>query len=197
MITAARSLALRAPRSYLTFTGGVLVAAIAALVAAGLLIGGSDRGSPRAGQRAADIGAFVAFERSVGELVGEGGSVVVFGMKPGVADIAEGGYPDDTLRHMAGGWLESFETLEAELAELRVPPFAAGAAAQLEAAFAAYSRTAALLLEAARADGAARAALVDAAAAAGTRADDLYDQALAALDAHRTRLGLPPKKEGS
>jgi len=196
---ATRPFSMPSARSYLTFVGAGLVSAISVVLVAGLFIDGDSGPAPSGAsrQRAADIGAFLSFEQTVADLGERGGAVVIYGMKPGVADIAQANYADDVLSRMANGWLGEFEALERELATLRASVFLDDAISQLKAAFAAYSRTAGALVDATAVTGDARAALIDRAVALGSEADELYDKALATIASHRSRLGLSQKKEGS
>jgi hypothetical protein len=111
----------------------------------------------------------------------QGGQVVVEGMRPGIADIAQQRLPDEVLVRMADGWLASMREVEAEIRDLAVPATLADAAVRIERAMHVYVRLAETLRDAASARGDARDLLIDDAVLLGQEADRLYDEALAML----------------
>jgi hypothetical protein len=178
----------------------VALACLAGALAAGsiqlALVGGGDDGSAvsRAERKAADIRSFLSYERAVQEVGERGAQVVIYGMKPGLSDIAESRLPSEVLVRMATGWARSVEQLRADLSALTPPAYLADAAAALDDAYGLYQRTAEALATAAASTGSVRAGLVEQAAALGNRADAAYDEALDALARARARLGLPEKE---
>lgn len=155
------------------------------LVAAGILAAGTFQ---LAGRREPDApvvsqASLDAFTAEIERLGAQGGQIVVEGMKPGVADIAERALPDAVLVRMASGWLASMREVQDELAAVEAPGALAAVAVRFERALVAYVRTAETLVEAAQAAGQHRDALIDEALATGTEADRLYEDAMAALAA--------------
>lgn len=134
--------------------------------------------------------AFAGFEDALEPLVQDGAATVVYGMRPGISDIHGQRFDDETLVGMAEGWVDATRTTRDQFATLDVPPFLAETAELYAQAFDAYHRTAQALLAAAGTTGDQRAEHITRAAEEGTRADQMYDQAKAELDAHRERLGL-------
>jgi hypothetical protein len=180
-VTAVRSIRLRPARRPRAGTvAGLLLGAVLALLVAPRVGGGSggDVTVRRSVDTELDLAAYAAALEPLAE---QGGQIVVDGMRPGVADIAQGAYPDGVLIRMASGWLASMREVRGAVTELSVGPEIAAVAARIERAFAAYVSTAETLLRAARAHGEERDLLVDVAAARGRAADRLYDEATAEL----------------
>lgn len=191
----------------------VAVGAAVPLVAAAALTVLADRDgattavpSPQAdpaGVVAGERQAFLTYEQAIEAAVQDGGFAVTQGMQPGVADIAEGAFPDETLVTMASGWVATMERVRGDLAAVDPPEFLTDTAGLYDEALAAYVEVAETLLAAAEADGEQRVALVEEVPALGERADDLWDAAEAELNRHRIRLGLdeatetPPAPAGS
>lgn len=142
----------------------------------------------------ADTG-LAAYAAALAPLAVEGGQIVAEGLRPGLADIAQGAYPDDVLVRMASGWVASISDVRDEVAALHAAGDAATVAVQVERALAVYIRTAEALLDAARATGGERTVLIDRAAALGRIADRLYDAATAALPDFSPSLPTPTPSE--
>lgn len=182
--------------------GAVLVASL--VVAVGTGSGSADRpGAPATATTItvdpAEQAALAAYGEAVAELAEAGGAVVVYGMRPGLADIAEGAFDDDVLVTMGEGWVAEMNRIRTELAALDAPAFVTDVAARLDEAMAGYVETAEALLSAARAQDAERADLLDRASTLGTAADERYDAALEALAEAHARFDVPahPKLGGS
>lgn len=184
------------PRRFLVVLGSAfavfMVVALAASVVDWVSDGGDGLDSARSGDQSLERQRreFVAYEAEIERLTEQGANLVVLGMRPGVADIADGRFPDQTLVTMAEGWTATARQLGQDFADLTEPEFAAHVGLQFDLALDAYVRTAELLLAAARAPVGERAALVDAAADLGERADDLLDRSMDLLGRERARLGL-------
>ena len=131
----------------------------------------------------AEVASFLA---ELDRLGAEGGQVVVDGMRPGIADIAQRRLPDDVLVRMADGWVASMRRVQADLIGLTVPPPLADATVRVERALHVYVRLAERLRDAAAAQGDERDLLVDEAVLLGEEADRLYDEALALLSEARS-----------
>lgn len=180
------------------FRVGFVVGILApALAVGGLAVVGSrplsqpgSAGSIEASALEVERNAFIRYARSVDRVVREGGFVVTQGMRPGLADIADGRFSNDTLVTMAKGWLGSMERVRAELAAVAPPAFLTEAARRYDAALAAYVAVAEALLEGAEARGERRAMLIEQVPPLGRRADALWDRAHVELERHRARLGL-------
>lgn len=183
------------------FTVGVAAgAAVPLLLALGVVVAErSDPAPARTGGLGATLtterAAFRAYETAIEPLIEQGASVVVYGMRPGVADIADGRFPDETLETMARGWVGSMERLRDSFAAVDPPRFLGEVAEGFDRSLAAYIETARAELAAARASGDERARLVERAAVLGDRADGLFDDAKAAWDGHRDRLGVGTRVE--
>lgn len=152
--------------------------------------------SPTAAASEAERRAFLEYEEAVERAVQDGGFVVTQGMQPGVADIADGAYDDETLIGMARGWTGSMERVRDELAAVEPPAFLVEVASRYDAALAAYVGVGEALVAAAEATGEERAALIEEVPPLGDRADELWERARGELDRRRDRLGLAPKGEG-
>lgn len=154
------------------------------LVAAALLTAGSWQ---LAGRDVGDAGvsqaSLEAFTAEIERLGAEGGQIVVDGMKPGVADIAERALPDAVLARMAAGWVASMREVQRELLAVDAPGDLAAVAVRFERALVMYVRTGETLVAAAYASGEHREDLIDEAVASGTEADRLYEDAMRALAA--------------
>jgi hypothetical protein len=129
--------------------------------------------------------AVAAYEAALEPLVEDAGFVVAEGLRPGVADVADGRYPDEVLVRMATGWVDELVAARAALAALPRHPALADVAASLDGALAGYVEVATVLRRAAGASGAHRQALLDRVADLGPAADERYDAARAAIDALR------------
>lgn len=149
--------------------------------------------SRRASSLATERLAFATYEQAVERAVRDGGFVVTQGMRPGVADIAEGAYPDETLVSMASGWAGSMERVRLELSTADRPSFLVGVARRYDAALAAYVEVGEALVAAAEATGSERAARIAEVPPLGRQADELWNQAHAELERHRARLGIDEK----
>jgi hypothetical protein len=130
---------------------------------------------------AGDSQAVAGYRADLDPIIEAGGSLVVHGLRPGLADIQNQAYPPDVLAGMADGWVATAERIREDLGGLRVP-------AGLEAAHRLYGRsldgyveTARALRVAAGADGDEQTRALQRAATLGQAADDLYDRADAAL----------------
>jgi hypothetical protein len=167
-----------------------VVAAGAAVVAA--VAPGPARIDPTAPARSHS--ALVAYVQAVSRLNDDGAGVVMHGMRPGVADVAQSRYADDVLERMAAGWTAEFRELRSELRALTVPAAAAGAAARLDVAYSLYLDTAESLLAATGATGAERQQLIEDAVSFGRQADLAFDEALAELDRQQARAGIDPQE---
>lgn len=179
--------------------------AIGALVAAGMVLGAGRWGAtvtddaPDAPppELAADRRAVTAYDEALQPLLGDGGQVVAQGLKPGVADVAEGALDDEVLARMANGWVASLRDVTADVAALPAPPPLEEVSVRYERALRTYVRAAEALAAATRATGDERAGLVEAAAAFGRTADRLFDEAEAAMSAHRTWVADPTDLRGT
>lgn len=172
--------------------------AVAALLLAGLCLvlfakvaldslgdgGGSD---PAAERR-----TLVEYEEAIEPILEDGGRVVALGMRPGVADIDEANYDDETLRGMATGWTNEMRRVRERFLEVEPPGFLKEAAEGLERALDEYIETGEALAGAARASGEDRHRFIERAVALGEHADDVYDAAWEVVAGHRARLGMPP-----
>lgn len=172
---------------------GVTVASVLALAVISATNGSDEQRTDAATEATTEArqGAMESFEAALAPLIEEGGFVVAMGMRPGIADIAEGAYDDVTLVTMAEGWRTSMEGLRGRFAALPVPGFLAEFSRRFDAALEAYIEVAVALGDAARTSGDERARLVDAAAERGESADNLYDEAMAELDQWRSLLRVP------
>jgi hypothetical protein len=141
---------------------------------------------------AAEREALRGYGEAVDAAVHEGGFVVTQGMKPGIADIAEGAFPDATLVTMASGWVGSMEKVRSDLSGVRPPAFLLDVARRYDEALGAYVKVGKALIAAAEVTGAERAELIEKVPPLGQKADDLWDAAHVELERHRVRLGLAP-----
>lgn len=179
------------------FTAGLMLGVIAvfAAVAAGAVL--DDRtSSPSSsavqpdGDLVTQQAAFARFEEAVDRMVRDGGFLVTQGMQPGISDINQRRYDDDTLAGMARGWRASMRSVRAEFAAVQPPAFLAETARLYDEALAGYVEVADALLAATQATGARRATLLDdEVPRLGEAADRLWEAAQAELERHRDRLG--------
>jgi hypothetical protein len=153
--------------------------ALGVVIGLALLRTGDPRSS--AADRPASGPGVASYLAALDRLGADGGQVVVDGMRPGLADIAQQRLPDDVLARMADGWVASMRGVQHDVRALEVPAALAPAAVRFERALSVYVRLAETLRAAVAADGDARDALVDDAVALGHEADRLYDEALAML----------------
>lgn len=154
------------------------------LGAAGMyLIGTNERGNDRE--------AYLAYERTLLVPLREGGRIVQEQMKPSLREARAGEIKGTDLAQRAAGWRLAFERLREQVARLAPPSFLGDVEQRFLVAVDGYRSVA----EAAAAAGAAtdpavRDRLIGEAETAGERADDLFDDASAIMQAHRARLGL-------
>lgn len=153
---------------------------------------GADGANARLSQAelAAQREAFTDFEEALTPITERGSATVVYGMRPGINDIFDGRFDDETLVTMSEGWVSAMEGVRDDLAAVEVPDFLSETGDLYRRAFDEYVETARALHAAARAGGDERSGHITAASEHGSRADDLYDSAKAELRRHRQRLGL-------
>lgn len=176
------------------------VVAPVALLAVLSFIGGNDSSpggasvAQNAGLSEAELSAqrdaLTSFEEALEPLTDQGAATVVYGMRPGINDIFDGRFDDETLTTMSAGWVDAMEAIRRDLAAIEPPEFLSETADFYRQAFDAYVETAAALHAAAQAGGDERQEYISTAAEAGSRADQLYDAAKAQIYEHRQRLGL-------
>lgn len=180
-----------------SFTAAVAVGAAVPVLAAAAFAVLSERASSPTPDMASGTAApaverqaLLTYEQAVEAAVQDGGFAVTQGMQPGITDITDGAFPDETLVTMASGWLATMERVRADLAAVDPPAFLVETARLYDEALGGYVEVAEALLAAAEATGTERAALVGQVPPLGERADELWDAAGAELDRHRARLGL-------
>jgi hypothetical protein len=143
--------------------------------------GGSDVPAQEKAQRRA-----LAFEEDLKPVIDAGASVVVYGMRPGIVDIYEGNFADETLVAMSESWAASMRNARKQLAVVEAPAFLAEAARLYAASFDEYVALADGLVASAKATGEERVITISGAAAHGERADELYEAAKAEVERHRS-----------
>lgn len=134
--------------------------------------------------------ALTAFLDKLEPVTTVGAATVVYGMRPGINDIYDQRFDDETLVTMAAGWVKAMERAGRDFAAIEPPSFLSEATRLYAASFDAYLETARALHAAAGATGQERADHIAIAGEHGTRADRLYDAAKAEVQRHRERLGM-------
>lgn len=176
------------------------VVAPVALLAILSFIGGNDSspgGAPAAqtaglteAELSAQRDALASFEEALEPLTERGAATVVYGMRPGINDIYDGRFDDETLATMAAGWVDAMEAIRRDVTAVESPAFLSETTDLYRQAFDAYHATARALHAATQTGGDQREEHISTAAEHGSRADILYDTAQAQLRQHRERLGI-------
>ena len=146
-----------------------------------------------AGKPSVSGARLLAYEAAITPTLQAAGSMVEQEIKPSIASLQGGTLAVAQVRERAAGWSARFAQARAALAKVTVPREFAGAAALFDRAFVEYEAAVAplgALIEGARAD--AVTAAIDAASAAARKADAVYDQAAAIIQAQRRALGMGP-----
>ena len=135
--------------------------------------------------------ALERFEEEMEAIAKEGGRVIQLGLKAGIGELDRGeeGEPE-AFAERARAWEAELRGYRRDLAALDVPPFLRSTEPKRLEAMDGYIEIARMLSEAAFVTGDERDALLDEAVETGERADDVWEEADAAITHHRRRLGL-------
>jgi hypothetical protein len=183
---------LRAPRWALALVAlATLTVAGAGIAIAVIVSSGGTSNSPASRSPSAGAAALTAFVAALRAPTAQGGQVVEQEMKPSIADLSSGQIDGPTMESRARSWQIAFARVRQRVDAIAVPAGLQTARQLFDSAIDGYARVAAILLQAGAAAPDGRGALLDAAVAAGRRADALYDQASAQVQAALRAAGLP------
>lgn len=174
----------RPPKAWVLVAAGAIAAVAGITAIAWTAVGAASRSHDRA--------RLVAYEEAIADHARRGGRVTEQEAKPSLRAFADGELDGETFAERAEAWARVMGQVKADFLAATPPGFLEEIEARWARALDTYIEAFGLFARAGRAGGAERERLLDEGIATADRADDLFDEASALLQAARRRLGLDP-----